>query len=63
MTTIVALRRAVLIRDVWGDSGSGRRERIPAGAVVELLARTGDRFTVRRGALTAAVHFLDLLPL
>lgn len=56
-------RRAVLIRDIWTDGAPAARCRIPAGSIVELLARSGDLYTVRRGELTASVHFLDLLPL
>ena len=63
MEQAIATRKAVLIRDVYSDATPSGRQRIPAGAVVELLSRSGDLYTIRRGKLTAAVHFLDLLPL
>ena len=55
--------RGVLTIDIVGTDASGSKRRIPAGAVVAILARSGDLYTVRYEGITGVVRFFDLLPL
>jgi hypothetical protein len=52
----------MLTIDITGHDAAGVRRRIPAGAVVEILARSGDLYTVRYEGITGVARFYDLLP-
>jgi len=54
--------RGMLTIDITGHDAAGVRRRIPAGAVVEILARSGDLYTVRYEGITGVARFYDLLP-
>jgi hypothetical protein len=53
----------MLTVDIVGSNEGGETRRIGAGSVVEILARSGDLYTVRREGFTGVVRFYDLLPL
>jgi hypothetical protein len=55
--------RGMLTVDIVGSNEGGETRRIGAGSVVEILARSGDLYTVRREGFTGVVRFYDLLPL
>ena len=52
----------MLTVDIRGIDPAGLVHRIGAGSVVEILARSGDLYTIRYGTVTGVARFFDLLP-